>query len=78
MEFFVNLIRAIEQGESDQREKLDENCTHITKDLWFFEGDLDCLKGYGVNFEVIEEDLIVPSLGDLAEDELIELAGITD
>ena len=76
MEFFVNLIRATEQDEPSQREELEENCTHITKDYWFFEGNLDCLEDYGVKFEVMEEDMIVGSLGDLTENELIEIAGL--
>ncbi|CAL9962263.1 hypothetical protein VPHD85_0074 [Vibrio phage D85] len=76
MEFFVNLIRAIEQDEPAQREELEENATHITQNYWFFEGDLDCLEDYGVKFEVIEEDMIAGSLGDLSKEELIDIAGL--
>lgn len=78
MDFIVNLIRAIEQDEPEQHEELEENCTHITKNYWFYEGDLDSLKDYGVVFEVIEEDMIVGPLGDLSEEELIEMAGLDD
>ena len=77
MEFMVSLIRAIEQDEPEQRSSLENNCTHITKDYWFHEGDIDALREYGVTVEVIEEDLIVPCLGDLSEEEPIELAGLT-
>lgn len=78
MEFFVNLIRAIEQNDPEQLKELEENCTYITKDYWFYEGDLDSLEDYGVRFEVMEEDMVVPSLGDLTEGELIDLSGIAE
>ncbi|CAL9955003.1 hypothetical protein VPHK71_0006 [Vibrio phage K71] len=78
MEFFVNLIRATEQDEPSQREELEENCTHITKDYWFFEGDIDYLEDCGVRLELLEESVIVGSLGDLTESELIDLAGIAE
>ncbi|CAL9975127.1 hypothetical protein VPHD273_0078 [Vibrio phage D273] len=76
MEFIVNLIRATEQDEPEQREELNENCTHITQDYWFYEGDLDGLEDMGVTFEVIEEDMVVGSLGGLSEEELIDIAGL--
>ncbi len=76
MEFIVNLIRATEQDEPEQREELEENCTHITRNYWFFEGDLEALEDYGVTFEVIEEHMIVGSLGGLSEEELIDMAGL--
>ena len=76
MEFFVNLIRAIEQDEPEQRKELEENCTHITRDYWFFEGDIESLEEYGVNLELLEEGMIVGSLGDLTEEELIEISGL--
>ncbi len=76
MEFFVNLIRATEQDEPEQREELEENCTHITQNYWFFEGDLDSLEDMGVKFELMEEDMVVGSLGGLSEEELIDMAGL--
>ncbi|QZI89615.1 hypothetical protein SIPHO076v1_p0082 [Vibrio phage PS34B.1] len=78
MEFFVNLIAANEQDEPAQRAELEENCTHITKNYWFYEGDLEALNDYGVRFDLIDENIAVPSLGDLTEKELIDLAGVED
>ncbi|AUR98415.1 hypothetical protein NVP1250O_77 [Vibrio phage 1.250.O._10N.261.55.E11] len=76
MEFFVSLIAANEQDEPAQRTELEENCTYITENYWFYEGDLDALSDYGVRFELVEENIAVPSLGGLTEKELMELAGV--
>lgn len=64
-QFEVWLIKA-NRGQKD----IEANCTYITKKLWFFEGDKDCLEG---DYEVLGSG-IVGSLGGLSQKKLVEIA----
>jgi len=64
MEFMTCLIKTPEDSEF-----LTENCTHVAKEYWIFEGDQEFLEDELNNYEVIA-DGCVPSLGDLTTKEL--------
>ena len=79
MEFLVNLI-SIEQAYRDpnsltkyQLDFINENCTHIVNQWYFFEGDTDAFDEVELDYEFMDQ-LIVEPLGDLSQEELIELA----
>ena len=74
MEFYVSLIK-VDKSKLTHNENimLSVNCFHITKDYYTFEGDLEFIEIDDKNYELIEEDIIVPGLGGLSEKELVKL-----
>lgn len=76
MEFFVSLILAKDLN-AEQFSFLDENATHIVDGWWFFEGDTDTLTEEDIDFDLVEEDMVVEALGGLGQEELIEIAGLS-
>lgn len=69
MEFLVNLIETSENLTDAMKEDLKANCTFIKNNIWIYEGDQEALNA---RFRVLDTG-IVCCLGDLSENELIEL-----
>lgn len=70
--FWTTLIKIKGKQSDEAMLALKENCTHVTGGYYIMEGDVDCLRDYGVQCEEIEEGA-VPSLGGLSDKELFEL-----
>ena len=73
MDFYATLIKVIHLEDDRGCESLDTNCTHVIGDYYIMEGDIDCLRDDGVHLQEIYEDGIVPCLGGLSKDELVEI-----
>ncbi len=72
MKFLVNLIE-IEAGQNPFIHKImKDNCTHVRKHFWIYEGDLMFLKDQGVVFEIAGSG-IVPGLGDMSRNDIVKL-----
>jgi len=70
--FWVSLIR-LKGNQSPQAKKaIDDNCTHCTKNFYFFEGEIGCLDDEGVKYICLGES-DVPCLGDKTEKQKIEI-----
>lgn len=68
MEFWVKLIEVTETRNSEAREDLQTNCTHVAGNLWLFEGDEEALDE-GITFNIIGEEAI-ENYGDLSSTQL--------
>lgn len=69
MEFWVSLIQVALEQSHHAMESLQNNCVHVSKDLYIMEGDTDTLRDDGVKFRVVAVGS-VGSLGGLSELEL--------
>lgn len=69
--FWVSLIKIISIDNEDAQQDLVANCTHVYKDYWIMEGDVEFLSK-GIQLSVITEGA-VPSLGGLSTKELIQI-----
>ena len=70
--FWVNLIRVLSAKTGQAKDSLYVNCSHVTGDFFFMEGDLECLSDDGVEFSFVAEGS-VDSLGGLSMNEKIKL-----
>jgi len=73
MEFYVNLIVTKKEQTKKALKSLKGNCTKICDNVYFMEGDVSCLCDDEVIFNLMDEDLIVGSLGGLTEKKLIKM-----
>lgn len=71
-QFEVKLIKSASEQTEDGIKALHDNCTHVAGDVWIYEGDKEALEDDGALFEIIDIG-VVGCLGDLSEDELIQL-----
>lgn len=71
MEFWVKLILVGDTANQSARDNLYANCTHVSKNLWLFEGDEFSLDE-GITFQVLDE-VAIEGTGDLSQLELIEM-----
>ncbi|UTM60433.1 hypothetical protein L4174_023910 (plasmid) [Photobacterium sp. CCB-ST2H9] len=79
MQFRVNLIR-VSSITPEQSSVLESNCTHIVGEHWFMEGDVDYLTEHDIEFELLDDCILVDSLaeGELTKEDLMNLAGLLD
>jgi len=72
IEFYVILLKANKKQSTKAMKNLAINCTYVDGDYWIFEGSPSGLLEEGIKFTIISEG-IVPSLGGLNKNELIDL-----
>lgn len=72
MEFWVTLIKTLEEPKGKALESLKANCTYVDKNFWIMEGEVDVLRDDGVVLEEVAEGA-VGSLGGLSKKKLKEI-----
>lgn len=72
MEFLVNLIVIADEQTNKAKQALNDNCTHVTGNVYLMEGDLESLLDDELVFNFLGES-VVGSLGGLKERELIRI-----
>ena len=72
VEFWITLIRLKGKQSPNAKKFIDDACTHATKNVYFYEGDTDCLDEEGVKYINLGEG-IVGCLGGLTEKQKIEI-----
>lgn len=70
--FVVTLIRLKGKQSPQAKQCIKDNCSHITKNFYVFEGDIGCLDDEGVKYITIGEG-IIPAIGDKTEKQRIEI-----
>jgi len=75
MQFYVNIILVKNLNDNDVAKYLDEGATRISGSLFAIEGDIEFIdvECESIDFDVIDENVIVGSLGGLTEVELKEI-----
>lgn len=57
MEFMVKLIEVNETKNIEARDSLYRNCTHVARDFWLYEGDMEALNE-GIDCILVGEQAI--------------------
>lgn len=72
MEFWTTLIKVKNPPTESAKDALEANCTHVNRNYWIMEGDVDALRDEGVVCEEVAEGA-VGALGGLSKNELIQV-----